>query len=74
MLSFSEEKPAKPRFDFHHIAESVMRDDDSSSEDRQKDALVISHALEYISFLERARYPSPISSYLYKNEWNWPYL
>lgn len=53
-----ERKPEKPRFDFHHIAASVTRDEDDDSADESqmsKDAMIVSHALEYIAFLERSR-------------------
>lgn len=56
-MSIEEEKKSPKPFDFHHMAESVMRDEEESDDKSpiNKDPLIISHALEYISYLEQAR-------------------
>ncbi|XP_048728984.1 zinc finger protein 436-like isoform X2 [Ostrea edulis] len=56
-MTIEEEKKTSKPFDFHHMAESVIREEEETG-DRSpvnKDPLIISHALEYISYLEQAR-------------------
>lgn len=55
-LSIEEEKKSPKPFDFHHMAESVIREEEESGSKSpiNKDPLIISHALEYITYLEHA--------------------
>lgn len=63
-LKEEKETATKPRFDFANLARNLETDsDEDSSSKSDKEPLIVSHALEYIKYLETLRYKTPMTSF-----------
>lgn len=63
--SLKEEKEtvSKPRFDFANLARNLETDSDEDHSKSDKEPMIVSHALEYIKYLESLRYKTPVGSF-----------
>lgn len=76
-MSPEYKRPAKQKFDFHHLAEAATNhndtnEDEAGSPERSKDAYIISHAWRYIveTSRMRMRYPYHYSKFQMKLDLN----